>query len=115
MKTDFTKKELAAFDVADDIYEHLARVNVKSYEAAGLQVLWLPWKDEVIVLADTKAISHALVMTGLMDAKVPMRKFVVNEVINIYRSEIISSRRTPPEVKEKARALRASYKERKDI
>jgi len=100
-----TKRERAAFD-AEQIYGRLWSCGMTTYKTpSGNLVLWIPWLNFVIPVTDTKAISHAIVMAGGFEPKVPMRNAIVKSFIAFGTEYAYDTEYAPTRFKDGAKAL----------
>jgi hypothetical protein len=101
------EKQNAAMDMTDKMHNWATHLGAKSYETTtGNYVLWIPWRHEVVNLADVKAVGHALVMAGYMPSTTPWRAFIVNDFIDVARDAADEIKNAPLEVKSKTRTMR---------
>jgi hypothetical protein len=95
-------KQLIAEAEAERIYEYYCHTGVVSYllpSPSKQQLMWFPWWKKPINLTDRKAISHALVMSGMIEAKDRLRDNIVDCVISLYRRRITYVRHASEEAK----------------
>ena len=101
------EKQNAAMDMTDKMQNWATRLGAKSYRTrTGNYVLWIPWRHEVVNLADAKAVGHALVMAGYMPSTTPWRAFIVDDFIVVSKDAADDINNATPEVKSMARAMR---------
>jgi hypothetical protein len=101
------EKQNAAMDMTDKMHHWGTRLGAKSYETpTGNYVLWIPWRHEVVNLADTKAVGHAMVMAGYMPSTISWRAFIVNDFIVVSKDAADEIKNAPLEVKSKTRTMR---------
>jgi hypothetical protein len=97
------EREISAQITAEKIYQHLTTHGIASYQlSSGIQVIWFRWWNKAVDLANTKAISHSLLMCGQFEANVQLRKLIVAGVIALFRNSAISILHAPTKVQRAA-------------
>ena len=103
--TRIEKQQKAAYK-AEYIYGWLWSLGLSTYRTpSGNLLLWIPRRHQVIPITDFKAVSHAIVMMGGFEPRVPMRNAIVNRFITFGIQYADDATYAPLEFKDTAKAL----------
>lgn len=96
------KQQNDAMDQTSAYFDEAVKKGAKVYKTPGDNyVLWLPWRDELHAITDTKTLSHFLVIAKLIPKQFPMRQFILNDFVEVCMSESEDWITAPTAVKKK--------------